>query len=140
MKSDFRYSKDIVYNNFPWPNARDGARDRVIEAAKLVLSEREKHLPPKGVSTLADLYDPIGMPPGLVDAHAALDKMVDRCYRTQTFRSDRERVEFLFWLTRSCRPRLLLPRSFQAVDGRQHDLAGRILLPISSGGAFARIK
>ena len=49
-------------------------------------------------STLADLYDPLAMPAKLVKAHAALDRAVDRCYRTQPFASDRQRVEFLFAL------------------------------------------
>ena len=49
-------------------------------------------------STLADLYDPLAMPAKLVKAHAALDRAVDRCYRTQPFGSDRQRVEFLFAL------------------------------------------
>ena len=49
-------------------------------------------------STLADLYDPIVMPPALATAHAALDKAVDRCYRCEPFPSDRARVEHLFAL------------------------------------------
>ena len=47
-------------------------------------------------STLADLYDPLAMPAKLFKAHAALDRAVDRCYRTQPFAADRQRVEFLF--------------------------------------------
>ena len=49
-------------------------------------------------STLANLYDPLTMPPDLVKAHADLDRVVDRCYRTAPFTSDRQRVEFLFAL------------------------------------------
>ena len=49
-------------------------------------------------STLADLYDPLAMPPALAAAHAALDKAVDKCYRAAEFPSDRARVEFLFAL------------------------------------------
>jgi len=48
--------------------------------------------------TLADLYDPIAMPPKLAKAHAALDRAVDRCYRKEPFASDRDRVEHLFAL------------------------------------------
>ncbi|MDD4025079.1 MAG: hypothetical protein PHN85_04055, partial [Kiritimatiellae bacterium] len=49
-------------------------------------------------STLADMYDPLLMPPDLVRAHADLDRAVDRCYRAAPFTSDRQRVEFLFAL------------------------------------------
>ena len=64
------------------------------EAAQYVLYVR-KDFPS---ATLADLYNPVAMPPELVKAHAALDKGVDRCYRERPFRSDRERVEYLFEL------------------------------------------
>jgi len=49
-------------------------------------------------STLADLYDPLSMPPALVKAHAELDRAVDLCYRPQPFDNDRQRVEHLFAL------------------------------------------
>lgn len=49
-------------------------------------------------STLADLYDPLAMPPALAAAHTALDRAVDRCYRSEPFPSDRARVEHLFSL------------------------------------------
>jgi hypothetical protein len=49
-------------------------------------------------STLADLYDPVAMPPALAKAYAALDLAVDRCYRKEPFHTDRERVEYLFAL------------------------------------------
>lgn len=60
-----------------------------------VLAAREPHLQPKTV-TLADLYDPLSMPPALVKAHSELDRAVEKCYRPEPFHSDRERVEFLF--------------------------------------------
>jgi hypothetical protein len=47
---------------------------------------------------LADLYDPLAMPPELLKAHTALDRAVEKCYRAEKFNSDRERVEFLFGL------------------------------------------
>jgi len=50
------------------------------------------------MSTLADLYDPNSMPPDLVKAHTELDRAVEKCYRPEPFRSDRERVEHLFRL------------------------------------------
>ena len=49
-------------------------------------------------STLADLYDPLAMPPALATAHAALDRATDRCYRREPFPSDRARVEHIFAL------------------------------------------
>ena len=68
------------------------------EKAQAVLDARQSHLPPRGTSTLADLYDPLSMPPELVKAHAELDRAVEKCYRPEPFKSDRERVEFLFGL------------------------------------------
>jgi len=98
MKSDYQYSAGIVYNNFPWPSPTPEQRERVEERARAVLAAREPHLPPRGMATLADLYDPNTMPRELVRAHAELDRAVERCYRAEPFRSDRERVEHLFRL------------------------------------------
>ena len=64
------------------------------ECAKEVLVAREKF----PASTLADLYDPVTMPPALAKAHESLDRAVDRCYRKDPFPSDRQRVEYLFAL------------------------------------------
>jgi hypothetical protein len=98
MKSDYQYSSQIVYNNFPWPNPTPEQRERVEEKARAVLAAREPHLPPRGLGTLADLYDPLSMPPALAKAHAELDRAVEKCYRPEPFDSDRQRVEFLFAL------------------------------------------
>jgi hypothetical protein len=98
LESRYRYSTRLVYNNFPWPNASTEQRKRVEEKARAVLAAREPHLPPRGLGTLADLYDPLAMPPDLVRAHAELDRAVEKCYRAQAFHADRERVEFLFSL------------------------------------------
>ena len=68
------------------------------EKAQAVLDARAPHLPPRGLGTLADLYDPNAMPPELHHAHAELDRAVEKCYRSEKFNSDRERVEFLFRL------------------------------------------
>lgn len=93
LKSDFRYSKDIVYNNYPWPDEpMDKQREAVEAAAQSVLDAREQF--PK--SSLADLYDPLTMPPMLVKAHQSLDHAVDTCYRKATFVNDAQRVGFLF--------------------------------------------
>jgi hypothetical protein len=98
LESRFQYSGSMVYNNFPWPDATAEQRERVEEKARAVLAAREPHLPPRGLGTLADLYDPLAMPPGLLKAHAELDRAVEKCYRSEPFHSDRERVEFLFSL------------------------------------------
>jgi len=95
MKSDYRYSAGLVYNNYPWPEGiTDVQRKKVEQAAQAVLDARAKH----PTSTLADLYDPLTMPPDLAKAHAALDAAVDRCYRPAPFPNDRARVEHLFAL------------------------------------------
>jgi hypothetical protein len=95
LKSDFNYSSTIVYNNYPWPtDATDAQKKAVESAAQGVLDAREQF---KG-QTLADLYDPLAMPKALRDAHRALDRAVDKCYRAAPFDSDRQRVEFLFGL------------------------------------------
>jgi len=144
IKSDYRYSAGLVYNNFPWPRLRsdtypeseafeqmsvretdigflmtrhdDGVstsenskrsktpklaltadekkRAAVEKKAQAVLDVRAKY----PLSTLADLYDPLTMPADLVKAHAELDRVVDQCYRSAPFTSDRQRIEFLFAL------------------------------------------
>ena len=96
LKSDYQYSGSMVYNTFPWPGPAPEQRKRVEEKAQAVLDARKPYLPPEGMSTLADLYDPLSMPPELVKAHAELDRAVEKCYRPEPFHSDRERVEYLF--------------------------------------------
>jgi hypothetical protein len=100
LKSDYRYSKDIVYNNFPWPSEHTEKQKAAIEqAAQGVLDARAAHPD----ASLADLYDPVAMPPDLRRAHQALDKAVDAAYVGAGFKpaptkSDAERVAFLFEL------------------------------------------
>jgi hypothetical protein len=109
LESRYRYSNKLVYNNFPWPTSTPDQRARVEEKAKAVLAAREPHLPPKGTATLADLYDPLSMPPALLKAHTELDRAVEKCYRPEPFHSDRERVEFLFALYEKFTAPLLPP-------------------------------
>jgi hypothetical protein len=95
LKSDFRYSAKLVYNNFPWPTcATDKQIGNVEQSAKAVLDAREAFPD----STLADLYDPQSMPLALVKAHRALDRAVDRCYRTRAFPDELKRIEYLLEL------------------------------------------
>ena len=92
LKSDYRYSASIVYNNFPWPESTGTQRQAIESAAQAVLDARA--LFPN--STLADLYDPLAMPPELVRAHQTLDRAVDAAYGKKSFTSEAERVAFLF--------------------------------------------
>ena len=120
LESRYRYSAGIVYNNFPWPqppsispltgggqNSDSGQRSdsspdkgrpggvkvsAIETAAQAVLDARALY--PE--SSLADLYDPLTMPPELVKAHAALDKAVDAAYGYKGGKDDAARVAFLF--------------------------------------------
>lgn len=91
MKSDLQYSKDLVYNNFIWPTVSDEARKTIETAAQGVLDARAAH----PGQTLADLYDPLYMPPDLLKVHQHLDALVDKAYGKK-FASDAERVAHLF--------------------------------------------
>jgi hypothetical protein len=95
LKSDFRYSKDIVYNNYPWPENPNEKQIGAIEKATEKVLEAREHFPN---SSLADLYSPLTMPEQLVKAHNELDKAVDLAYRPQAFTSEANRMEFLFGL------------------------------------------
>ncbi len=114
LKSDYRYSKDIVYNNYPWPRKVDNKLKLKIEsAAKGVLDARAAYPD----ASLADLYDPLSMPAGLLRAHKALDRAVDAAYiaaqngdrQKRCFSSDIKRVAFLFELYHNCTSLLPLP-------------------------------
>lgn len=95
LESRFRYSKDIVYNNYPWPeNPSDKQIKTIEEKVQNVLDVRASF--PN--SSLADLYSPLTMPPTLVKAHNELDKAVDAAYSKQAFTSEAKRMEFLFEL------------------------------------------
>jgi hypothetical protein len=122
LKSDYRYSAGIVYNNFPWPEPSEKLQVAIETAAQAVLDARAKFQKPTpldrgkleapplsrggggGVCTLADLYAPLTMPPELVKAHQNLDRAVDAAYACTepgrsgktTFKTEAERVAFLF--------------------------------------------
>ena len=91
LKSDYDYSIKIVYNNFIWPEVNDAQKSAVTAAAQAVLDARTKYPD----STLADLYDPLTMPPELSKAHTKLDALVDKLYG-RVFTSDTDRVAHLF--------------------------------------------
>lgn len=95
LKSDYRYSASIVYNNYPWPeNPSEKQIKTIEEKAQNVLDVRASF----PSSSLADLYNPLTMPPALVKAHNELDKAVDAAYSKQAFTSEAKRMEFLFEL------------------------------------------
>jgi len=76
LKSDYRYSKDIVYNNFPWPESTEAQKATIEKLAQAILDARAQFPD----SSLADLYDPLAMPPALLKAHKALDGAVMKLY------------------------------------------------------------
>ncbi|HPM07118.1 MAG TPA: methylase, partial [Treponemataceae bacterium] len=95
IKSDYRYSNEIVYTNYPWPdNPTEKQVKAIEEKAQKVLAVRADF--PK--SSLAVLYKTTTIPPALVKAHNELDKAVDLAYRSQPFTSEASRMEFLFGL------------------------------------------
>ena len=124
LKSDYRYSKDIVYNNFIWPEVENVAYVKILpkpnsnaqlktgnietgntstmatisKAAQAVLDARERYLAADERCSLATLYDPVKMPPELVKAHAHLDALVDKAYGLSPSATDAERVANLFKL------------------------------------------
>ncbi len=95
LKSDYRYSNTIVYNNYPWPENPTEKQIKAIEEKAQAVLEARAEFPD---SSLADLYDPLTMPPALVKAHNELNKAVDLAYRPQAFTSEAHRMEFLFEL------------------------------------------
>lgn len=92
LKSDYRYSRDLCYNTFPWPKVSHTQRVQIENIAQNVLMVREFYPD----MTLADLYDPDKMPEDLKKAHSELDLAVDRLYRKRPFNSDEERLAHLF--------------------------------------------
>lgn len=76
LKSDYRYSNAIVYNNFPWPTPTDEQRAKIEQTAQAILDARALYPD----ASLADLYDEVTMPPELRKAHQANDKAVMLSY------------------------------------------------------------
>lgn len=76
LKSDYRYSKDIVYNNFPWPTPTDAQKAKIEQTAQEILDARALYPD----SSLADLYDELTMPPELRKAHQNNDRAVMQAY------------------------------------------------------------
>lgn len=93
LKSDYRYSNNLVYNNYPWPKDISSENMKKVEiAAKDIIETRKKY--PE--SSLSELYDPLLMPKELLLAHKKLDSAADKCYRSASFKTDLERLRLLF--------------------------------------------
>lgn len=92
LKTDYRYSNTLVYNNFPVPELSGSIKEELTERAFRVLDVREYH----SERTLAELYDPEKMPENLQRAHQELDELVDGVYRRRPFESDEDRLSLLF--------------------------------------------
>jgi hypothetical protein len=114
IKSDYRYTAGIVYNNYPWPGfageaLSDKHHNAIEQAAQCVLDARAQF----ASSSLADLYDPLTMPPALLKAHQKLDAAVDAAYQPsggkKSYASDAERVSFLFELYQRITSLLTVP-------------------------------
>jgi hypothetical protein len=95
MKSDYRYSNEIVYNNFPWPiNVTEQKKERIEVAVLKMLKIRKDYL--SQGNTLAELYNNSNMQTDLRQAHEQIDKLVDKCFRETPFTTDIKRIEYLF--------------------------------------------
>ena len=92
LKTDYRYSAELCYNTFPFPDITDKQKQIIEMHVNNILAEREKH----SDKTMAELYDPDKMPQGLREAHHSLDLAIEKCYRQAPFESDEKRLEHLF--------------------------------------------
>lgn len=117
LKSDYSYSP-AIYNNFPWPELNrsstpdseqkqalapaNRSKSAIETEAQAVLDARARFQTGEHPASLADLYDPLTMPPELLRAHQKLDAAVDKAYELsggrKSYQSDAERVAFLFGL------------------------------------------
>ena len=95
MEMRYQYSKNIVYNNFVAPEPSDDLREAIAEAGRKMLAAREPYLQTR---TLAQLYNPLAMPPDLLKAHKALDALVDKAYGLKPKCTEADRVAHLFRL------------------------------------------
>jgi type II restriction/modification system DNA methylase subunit YeeA len=94
LKTDIRYSSELCYNTFPFPEINDKHKEAIENISYRILDARAEY-PEK---TLAELYDPDKMPANLLEAHKHLDEAIEKCYRERPFESDEERLEELFKL------------------------------------------
>ena len=94
LKSDYRYSKNVVYNNFIWPVVDEKQKEAISKTARGILNARKLY----AGSSLAYLYDPLSMPAELVKAHKANDRAVLKAYNLPSSASEQEITDRLFKL------------------------------------------
>lgn len=93
IKGDYRYSASLVYNNFPFPaDISDNQRNDIVSKSQKILDIRNEF----SNESLANLYNPLLMPPVLKNAHIELDRSIDKLYRSKKFKDDNDRMKFLF--------------------------------------------
>ena len=93
LKTDLRYSNELCYNTFPFPEISNEIKNTLKEVAlRLLVDERERHFE----KTISELYDPDTMPKGLRDLHQEIDTIVEKCYQSKTFLNDEEKLKCLF--------------------------------------------
>ena len=92
LKSDYRYSNTIVYNNFPWPDPTEAQKAKIEQTAQAILDARAKFPD----CSLADLYDEAAMTPELRRAHQENDRAVMAAYGFDIKMSESECVAELF--------------------------------------------
>ena len=115
LKEDYRYTKGIVYNNFPWPTITDEQRASIEATAKTILDVREKYAD----STLEQLYKPALMPDDLTDAHTANDKAVAAIYAGFGINSSMTDEEIALTLMRVC-TKLTTPKTKKRTKSKSH--------------------
>lgn len=91
LKGDYRYSKKLAYNTFPFPD-KNKYYEEISDAANKILEIRNSY----ESESLADLYDSVVMPQDLLEAHTNLDVLVEKAFRDKSFQDDNERIKFLF--------------------------------------------
>lgn len=92
IKTDYRYSKEICYNTFPFPKISKNKKEIIAECVIKIIEEREKN----SEKSLAQLYNVDTMPKKLEEAHNNLNLIIEKCYSNRIFKSDEERLECLF--------------------------------------------
>ncbi|WEV47280.1 class I SAM-dependent DNA methyltransferase [Bifidobacterium sp. ESL0690] len=93
LKSDYRFSNTVVWNNLPLPSVGDKLRQRIIEVGQYIEEVRDRY--PE--ESLANLYNPLTMHPDLIKAHEALDRVVDKAFGAEKpCHSDEDRLTILF--------------------------------------------
>lgn len=94
LKGDYRYSNTLGWNTFPLPIDKNELNQHIGMHGEQIQLIRDSHFP----KTIANLYDPDGMPSNLADAHRANDEAIEKLYIGKAFRNDTERLEHLFKL------------------------------------------